>query len=229
MLPRPPRPLVAIWPRGGAKSTSAEGAVVAVGALEKRRYALYVSDTQERADDHVQNVGAMLESPQFGDVYPGMSERMVTKYGTSKGWRHNRLRTASGFTVDALGLDGDIRGIKLEEQRPDFLILDDLDDVMDGPASVRRKIASITKDIMPAMANNVAIIAVQNWIHSEGVFARLSDGRADFLKNRILSGPVKAVEDLVVGQNDAGHYVIVSGQPTWAGQDLEVWLTSLYE
>src|SRR5918911_3063096 len=33
-----PRPFVAIWPRGGAKSTSAELACVALGARQARRY-----------------------------------------------------------------------------------------------------------------------------------------------------------------------------------------------
>lgn len=214
-----PRPLVAIWPRGGAKSTTSEGLVVAGGALNKRSYCLYVSDTQDRADDHVQNVGSMLESERFAELYPELSERAVTKFGSSKGWRRNRLRTASGFTVDSLGLDGDVRGIKLEDKRPDMLVLDDLDDSQDGPASVRAKITALTHDILPALANNAAVVAVQNWIHGEGIFARLADGRADFLKDRILTGPVKAVEDLVVDETE-GSWHIVSGNPSWSGQNL---------
>ena len=35
-----PDPLIAIWGRGGAKSTSAEGACVAIGARRVRRYGL---------------------------------------------------------------------------------------------------------------------------------------------------------------------------------------------
>lgn len=221
MGPERPAPLVAIWPRGGAKSTSTEGAVTAAGALRKRNYALYVCDTQERADDHVSNIASMIESSQFGELYPEVAERAVSKYGTSKGWRRNRLRTQSGFTVDALGLDGDVRGIKLEDQRPDMLVLDDLDDSQDGPASVRSKITALTHDVLPALAANAAILAVQNWIHAEGIFARLADGTADFLKDRELSGPIKAVEDLVVEQDKSGRYIIKSGTPNWSGQGLE--------
>src|SRR5688572_18589866 len=42
-----PDPLVVLLPRGGAKSTSAEMACVAVAAHRKRRYALYISGTQK--------------------------------------------------------------------------------------------------------------------------------------------------------------------------------------
>src|SRR5687768_7533240 len=44
-----PEPFVAIWPRGGAKSTSTELGCVAVAARRKRRYVLYVCMTQEQA------------------------------------------------------------------------------------------------------------------------------------------------------------------------------------
>ncbi|MCA1667918.1 MAG: hypothetical protein LC793_11120, partial [Thermomicrobia bacterium] len=42
-----PAPLVAIWPRGGAKSTLAELSAVAIGARAIRKYGLYVCGTQE--------------------------------------------------------------------------------------------------------------------------------------------------------------------------------------
>jgi hypothetical protein len=57
-----PRPFVAIWGRGGAKSTNAEAAAVWVGANDTRRYLWYISETQDQADEHVANIGAMLEA-----------------------------------------------------------------------------------------------------------------------------------------------------------------------
>ena len=44
-----PDPEIDIWPRGGGKTSSAETATVALGLRGKRRYALYVRDTQDRA------------------------------------------------------------------------------------------------------------------------------------------------------------------------------------
>lgn len=219
-----PSPLVVLLSRGGAKSTSAEMACVAVGAHRKRRYALYISGTQKQADDHVGNVAAMLESPAVGAYYPDLSERDLNKFGVSKGWRHNRLRTADGFTVDALGLDVDVRGIRLEENRPDLLIFDDVDDAEDSVETVKKKIRIITQKILPAGSPDVATLFVQNVVHYESVAARLAglaSEEADFLAGREVIGPVPALVGFKAERIPGTvRWQITSGTPTWAGQDL---------
>src|SRR3990172_1866449 len=114
---------VGIWPRGGGKSTNVEMATVALGALQTRRYGWYTCATQDQADGHVASIGSMLESPEVGAFYPALSARRVGKYGHSRGWRGNRLTTAAGFTVDAVGLDKAIRGRRMIEDRPHLIIL----------------------------------------------------------------------------------------------------------
>lgn len=213
-------PFVAIWPRGGAKSTSAELACVALGARDTRRYALYVCGTQDRADDHVGNVSAMLESEGIAKHYPALASRRVGKYGSSRGWRRNRVRTAAGFTIDAIGLDTAARGIKLEQDRPDLIILDDLDDGLDSPGSTRKKISSLTRTILPAMAESGTVLAIQNLVHVDSIFAQLADTRAEFLINREVSGPIPAVADLQTARRTEGGYVITGGTASWEGQDL---------
>lgn len=212
---------VNIWPRGGAKSTSAELAVVQWGARRRRRYVLYVCETQDQADDHVGNVGANLESDRIGALYPDVGRRLVNKFGSSKGWRRNRLRAANGFTVDAIGLDTAARGLKLEDQRPDAIVLDDIDGPFDAPGTVTRKIETITKTVLPAGTTDVVVCAIQNLVHKDGVFARLADGRAEFLGRRRVSGPVPAVRDLVTAYDEERKtWTIVSGEAAWEGQDL---------
>lgn len=217
-----PDPHVAIWPRGGAKSTSAELAAVALGCRRKRSYGLYVCRTQDQADDHVGNVASMLEGPGVARWYPLMAERLVGKFGNSKGWRRNRIRTATGFTIDAIGLDTAARGVKLEEQRPDFMVFDDLDHHDDSPRVVRDLIDTLTRALIPAGSSDLAIVAIQNLVHRDGVFARMADGRARFLARRIVSGPVPAITDLStehqVQPDGSGRDVIVGGTPTWQGQ-----------
>jgi len=215
-----PRPFVAIWPRGGAKSTSAEMAVCALGARVARRYTLYICRTQEQADDHVGNVASLLESERFGAAYPQITERMLGKYGNSRGWRRNRLRTSTGFTVDAIGLDTAARGVKLEEQRPDLIVLDDLDDPLDSPATVERNIIVLTRSLLPAGTDDVAVLGVQNLVREDGIFARLADDRADFLADRIVSGPLPALLNEAHEVID-GRTVLVAGDPVWEGQNLE--------
>lgn len=221
-----PRPFVAIWARGGGKSTGAELGTTALGLRGRRRYALYVRQTQELADKSVANIGALLESRAVERHYPQHADRLVSKFGKSKGWRRNRLRTAGGFTVDALGLDTAARGVKVEDQRPDLIVLDDIDDKHDSPKITLRKIETITHSILPAGSMNVAVLAIQNLIIPDGVFTRLVDGRADYLADRIVSGPHPAVRGLETEQEtdpETGtrRYRIVAGTATWAGQSIE--------
>lgn len=220
-----PESFVGIWGRGQAKSTSAELGVVALGARRRRKYVLYVCGTQDQADDHVGNIASMLESSGIERWYPEMADRLVGKFGNSKGWRRNRLRTSTGFTVDALGLDTAARGVKLDEQRPDLLVIDDVDAHDDSPQVVQRKIDALTKKLLPAGSPDMAVLAIQNLVHRDGIFARFADGRAKFLQRRIVSGPVPAVRGLVtrheVQPDGTGRDVVVAGECTWPSQSIE--------
>lgn len=218
-----PRPFVAVWPRGHGKSTSAEAAAVAVGARDVRSFVLYVSATQEQADTHVQNIAVMLESPALAREYPEMSQPLLSKFGHSRGWRRNRLRTASGLNVDAIGLDTAARGVKLDEYRPDLIILDDIDNETDTPEATQKKIARITRALLPAGSEDVGVLFIQNLVLSDGIAARLANVAAepaDFLANRIVSGPIPAVEDLVYEDLPDNRARITGGTATWQGMDL---------
>lgn len=221
-----PDPFVAIWARGAAKSTSAELAVTSLAARQIRHYGLYISETQDQADDHVANVAALLESASIGAAYPELGERLLGKFGHAKGWKVSRLRTASGFTLDAIGLDKAARGIKLDEHRPDFMVLDDIDGETDSAHITEKKKTIITRKLLPAGSTDVAVLAIQNKVGEHSLFAQMADGRADFLASRILSGPIPAVEGLEYDSVEQGDgrrlWRITGGRATWEGQSLEV-------
>jgi len=185
--------LIAIWPRAGGKSTAAELAVVALGARGARRYVVYCSRSQRQADDHVANIAGLLSTPRLAAVYPELGERMLSKFGTSLGWRRTRLRTASGLIVDAMGLDAAMRGMKLGEDRPDLIVLDDLDDALDTPRTTERKLIALTRSVLPAQSEHGTVLGIQNLVIPDGIFARLAgvaSTDADFLIGRRLVGPV---------------------------------------
>lgn len=221
-----PRPFIGIWPRHGGKSTSAELAVEFLGLHGVRGYALYLRGTQDDADKSVQNIGALLESRAVERYYPRHAQRAVGKYGHSKGWRRERLVTSGGLVVDAAGLDTAIRGLKWEERRPDVIIFDDLDALHDTADATRKKISTLKKSVLPAGSDDCAVVGIQNLIIPNGIFAQLADGRADFLMDRIVSGPHPAVIGLETEVRWSEEYgrnigVILGGEPTWEGQDLD--------
>ncbi|QIN79607.1 hypothetical protein GBA65_14960 [Rubrobacter marinus] len=231
-----PQPSLWGWPRGHAKSTSMEMACAAIGARRIRPYVLYVCGLQDQANDHVTNVKDMLaNSDGIARYYPELSARAVGKYGHSEGWNRNRLSTASGFTVDAIGLDtASARGKKFKIHRPGLIILDDLDDQADSPAAVVKKLLALKNRILPAGAVDVAVIGGQNMVHPGSVFSLLfglgpPNTEPDFLADRVTDGPVPAVEDLEYepvapgapgGFEDRTRYVITGGRATWQGMDL---------
>lgn len=217
---RPAPSRVDCWGRGLAKSTSAELTVAALGARGARAYCLYVSDKQNQADDHVANIGAMVESQRFAHAYPLMAEREVGLYGRPRAWRRQRLRTASRFTVDAVGLDTAIRGVKIDADRPDLIVLDDVDDVDDSPGTTAKKVDLITKSLIGAgSGEDLVVLVAQNMVHRDSVVAQLVDGRADFLRGAIMSGPIPAIQGFAAEDTPAG-YRITAGVPTWAGFDI---------
>jgi hypothetical protein len=217
-----PDPFIGIWSRGGAKSTNVERGCAAAGALGKRHYALYVCGTQEQADKHVASIAGILDSPRLAAYYPLLTSPALNRFGSPKGWRRNRLRTAAGFTIDALGLNTAVRGIRIDDYRPDLIIIDDIDEATDSSAVTDTRVELLTKKILPAGAPNMAVIGVQNLIGSDTVFARLAryQGAAtiDMLHNRTVSGPYKALDDFEYVEREGGGYQIVNGRPTWKGQ-----------
>ena len=209
---------ISIWPRRGAKSTSTELACVALAATGKRKYALYISGTQDQADDHVANIQSLLESDAVQEYYPELGKPQLNKLGNLRGWKQSRLRTANGFIVDAIGLDAAARGVKLDAQRPDLIIVDDIDKESDSRSVTAKKIKTLTRALLPAGSDDVAILAVQNLVHKDSVFSQLIDGRAGFLSDRVPSKPIPALHGLTYERrNDGLGYVVTGGQPTWEG------------
>lgn len=191
------------------------------GLRRPKKFGLYVCSTQTLADDHVANIADMLQSSKFAKWYPEHAERKVTKYGSSAGWRRNRIRTAGGFTIDAIGLDTAARGVKIENVRPDFIILDDLDDENDSPTVTMRKIRNLTRKILPTQGPDCAVLAVQNLILAGGIFHQMVTGEADYLHHRVVSGPIPALMDFDperdLEQLPSGAWKVIGGTPTWNG------------
>ena len=209
-----PSPYVAIWFRASGKSTCAEMAVVTLGANNLRNYVVYVSRTQPRADDHVQNIAGMLESETVAERWPNLSTRAIGKFGNVKGWRRNRLVTRGGLIVDALGLDVASRGLKLDFRRPDAAVLDDIDHHRDTAADISKRMETISRGLLPALTENAVICISQNLVHPDGVVAQIRDGRADFLQGAVMGGPVPAINNFAVkATDDEGR--LPTGEPMW--------------
>lgn len=212
-----PKARIEIWPRGGAKSTQAEQGAVYAGMAGLRTFVLYVCGTQVQADMHLSTIAAYLE--RIG------VDRAVNSYGQSKGWSGKLLRAANGFNALSIGLDGNIRGAKLDELRPDLIVLDDVDDRHDSPQTTAKKLRTIFQTILPAGSPDAAIVFIQNKIHKNSCIAQIADGRADALLSRdVTEEPAVWGLSYERRERDDGtyEYAVTGGEPSWPeGQSLE--------
>lgn len=221
-----PSPFVGVWGRDGGKSSVVEAAMIMLGALGIRTYCWLVCSTQDNADVHVDSIEALITSSEVAAAYPGMATKDKGKFGP-KEWRKNRLVTEHGFIIDAIGLDIASRGRRFEEQRAGVIAFDDIDDQHDTPRATEKRIATITRKILPAGNTECAVMFVQNMIHGRSIAARLADmpgaPEADYLSNRIVSGPIKLVDDLETHRREfpGRGYEIVGGTATWPARGIE--------
>ena len=75
------KPFVAIWPRSMGKSSCVEASVLMMGARGRRKYGLYVSETQELADQHLASIRDMTETAIMRTYYPLFSKPRLTTEG----------------------------------------------------------------------------------------------------------------------------------------------------
>ena len=209
-------PHVAIWARGGGKSTTLELGVGYVGTTLARRFVLVVCESQEQANARIGAIRTLLE--RIGE------SPAVTGRGTVKGWRMDQIRTSRGFSVAGIGLDAAMRGIKLDEFRPDWIVLDDLDGLHDTATTTLKKELTLTASVLGSGSDECVVSLTQNLIIEDGIAARIAGRKSDYLADADVDGPIPAVLGLQTEITDLPNgeraYRIAGGVPTWEGKDL---------
>lgn len=71
-------------------------------------------------------------------------------------WEDGYFRTKSGFIAKALGMGQSPRGLRLQAQRPDYIVCDDLEDkdIVRNPARQDQVVEWIEQDLLPTMDGN---------------------------------------------------------------------------
>jgi hypothetical protein len=215
---------LAVWFRGGGKSSNVEWACIAEGALVGDGFVMYVCDTEKQAKKHVQSIRDRLDSPEIVRYYPGLANPRVDRHGVQVGWRQDYLATASGWGIIPVGLDQGIRGGRQRDMRFSMIVLDDIDSHEDTPAAVEKKLELIARSILPAGTSDTLVLFPQNLIHENSVLSQILTRRSDVLSERSVSGPVKAFGELELELDESAEgrkWRIQSCVPTWAGLDVE--------
>lgn len=211
-----PSAAVLVINRRGNKSTTVAGLLTALAARGRRKYGLVITRTQDQADQHVFNVNRMILGSNITRAYPEMAPKVekVVNRNITLAWNRQKLSCANGFTLQGFGILGSQRGIRIENYRPDFLWLTDIDDDNDSQGFVDTMLRHLSGAILAAQSDDSMIVFDQNLIHPDSVVSRILDGRTDILSDRTVIGPIPAVYSAKYERRHERWY-ITSGRAAW--------------
>ncbi len=159
--------------RGSGKSTimTFSYPIWAITGKPKKKFVVIISQTQQQTKMHLDNIKRELESNQLlkGEVGPfeedgqwGSTSLVLPKFNAR---------------ILAVSHGQSIRGMRHGENRPDLIILDDVEDL----DSVEKKEARdktynwLMGEIIPAGDKNTKIIAIGNLLHEDSLLMRLKN------------------------------------------------------
>lgn len=112
-------------PRGHAKTTLAKLAVIWYWLFSHVRFIVYLSNTAPIAKDACRDIVHMLDSPNFTSVF---GEIIWEKKSEGEGIYIFRIGSKRCI-LKALGAGQQLRGLNVDNRRPELAIVDDLEDL----------------------------------------------------------------------------------------------------
>ncbi len=160
--------------RGSGKSTivTFSYSLWAILGVQTKKFVLIICQTQAQAKQHMMNLRHELEQNKLlgGDLGPFQEESV--EWGA-----HSLVFSNTNARIAIASIDQSIRGIRHHENRPDLIILDDVEDIsitktMEG----RNKLFDwFTREIVPLGDIGTRIIMVGNLLHEDSLMMRLRD------------------------------------------------------
>ncbi len=166
-------------PRGHAKSTVMDLVYLAwVICNRKAKFILLVSDTYSQAVLFLDALKAEFES----------NDKLKAFYGklSSQNWSEGEI-VANGIMVKALGAGMKVRGLKYRENRPDLILVDDLEnDELVESIERREKLERwFNGALIPALSKNGRAVVIGTILHYDSLLAKLlqPDNYTEYYKN----------------------------------------------
>jgi len=135
-------------------------------------FIIIISQTQSVAASFLQNIKWELQfNPKIKFYYGNF-------YDPNRTWSKTRIETINNVCIQAAGAGQQIRGFQFMNQRPQIIILDDIESEKNSDTpDAREKIRNwISGAVMPSLdANNSRIIMIGTIIHSDSYLKRALD------------------------------------------------------
>lgn len=170
------RVLLAI-PRDHAKTTLSKLSVVWYFLFTNHRFCVYLSNTNTIAKNACKDIIGYFNSPNFIATYGRI--KMLKESETDSLWifevpmRDGRIKKC---ILRAVGAGQQMRGINIDNQRPDIAVIDDVEDNENTDSEVLQKKLDrwIFGPFLKALARQKKIIWLGNMLQKTSLLARLS-------------------------------------------------------
>lgn len=206
---------VFMWPRGHAKSTHLDIFLPLFLMFQPGRlisFMVVVGKSEDSAVRLLGDVQAELEANQ----------RIIADFGRQRGdgsWLDGEFRTSSGVKFLAVGRGQSPRGLRDREARPDYIVIDDLDD--DELCRNERRVREMTDWVKEALFGSLDVgrgrfIMVGNLISKNSVLYNISRTRGVTLsKVRAVDRDGNPVWKEKWTREEAGRYRDFVGYRAW--------------
>lgn len=182
------------WPRGHAKSTHFDIFIPLWLMFQPKRLInvmVVVGKSEDSANELLSDIQAELE----------FNQRIIADFGVQKSignWQEGKFVTQSGVAFFARGRGQSPRGLRYKEARPDYIVIDDLDD--DELCRNEKRVRELTEWVKEALFGALDVgrgrfIMVGNLISKTSVLANIA------ATNGVHVSEIKAVD--------------ADGEPVW--------------
>lgn len=113
---------------------------------DQAHYMVIVTTSKDRAEELLEDLKAEFEA----------NERIIHDFGEQKNigqWEKGFFITKDGFIAKALGAGQSVRGLRVKAQRPDYIVVDDLEtkETIANPKRQKKLANWIERDLIPTM------------------------------------------------------------------------------
>ena len=170
------RVLLAI-PRDHAKTTLSKLAVVWYFLYTNHRFCVYLSNTNTIAKNACKDIMGYMKSPNFVSVFGAI--KIIKESETDSLWIFE-LQMPDGrikkCILRAVGANQQMRGINIDNQRPDMAVVDDVEDNENTESELLQKKLDrwIFGPFLKALARRKKVIWLGNMLQKTSLLARLS-------------------------------------------------------
>lgn len=170
------------WARNHAKTTTSMFILLWMIIRGEVHNLVYVSKSKDFSITQLQNIQAELE----------YNLKLISDFGVFKEkgaeWRADRFVIPSrNLACSAIGRGSSPRGIKYKKYRPDFIIIDDIDDDENSrnPKRVRQLISWWNSELKPTTSLKYKILVIGNKFSNESLISHFEKNIPDIYKDRI--------------------------------------------